>query len=533
MRAEYPQDLSIQLQEALAEIENLETVVIPAMNRDHDDALNRERAIFSAALNEVHLEKEKLEAELKNLSLKLKEANDEIVRLKNIINRDSKTTSLPHSVDWTKRHKEDIPEETPTKEEVPDNKETQKEDERKAANEYNSRKPSERKKGGQPGRKGNTLTIYELKKMMEDYPDSYKIEVFDIGKITDNETSNPRVKYELDLDFKVIVREYRYYGDTPIPPKHYSDVTYGDFTKATASFCYGQCNMPTDKICELFEALSGGMIAPSEGSCYNFCAHVADGSTESLAYLEKELLEGKVIYSDATVTTENGKESYVRNVSNPQTVIYYPQDKKTIEEIGKNPVLAQYDGILMTDHETAMKHFGAKHAECNQHIARYCEKTTVEARHKWSKGFMSNLYDIKKDKEERMRKGEEAFPADILEAYSQKYDEWLSLGWKENPSTIWKSVAQDERALLNRLKTYKEDHLRFATDWEVEFTNNISESDLRFIKGRTKLSGGFRQKSGREMCCKIMSIIRTCKKRGLNIIEKLVSISKNGENVFA
>ena len=195
--------------------------------------------------------------------------------------------------------------------------------------------------------------------------------------------------------------------------------------------------------------------------------------------------------------------------------------------------MAQYDGILMTDHETAMKHFGAKHAECNQHIARYCEKTTVEARHKWSKGFMSNLYDIKKDKEERMRKGEEAFPADILEAYSQKYDEWLSLGWKENPSTIWKSVAQDERALLNRLKTYKEDHLRFATDWEVEFTNNISESDLRFIKGRTKLSGGFRQKSGREMCCKIMSIIRTCKKRGLNIIEKLVSISKNGENVFA
>ena len=143
-----------------------------------------------------------------------------------------------------------------------------------------------------------------------------------------------------------------------------------------------------------------------------------------------------------------------------------------------------------------------------------------------------NLYDIKKDKEERMRKGEEAFPADVLEAYSQKYDEWLSLGWKENPSTIWKSVAQEERALLNRLKTYKEDHLRFATDWEVEFTNNISESDLRFIKGRTKMSGGFRQKSGREMCCKIMSIIRTCKKRGLNVIEKLVSISKTGKNVF-
>ena len=125
------------------------------------------------------------------------------------------------------------------------------------------------------------------------------------------------------------------------------------------------------------------------------------------------------------------------------------------------------------------------------------------------------------------------FSEDELADYFKRYDEILQEGWGENKNITWESVASDERALLRRLEKYKEDHLRFATDFCVEFTNNISESDLRFIKNRTKLSGGFRQKSGRKMCCRLMSIIRTCKKRGMNVIEALMKISRSGENAFA
>ena len=311
------------------------------------------------------------------------------------------------------------------------------------------------------------------------------------------------------------------------------DVTYGDNVKATAVFCYGQCNMPTDKIGELFEAISHGMINPSDGSCYNFCNTMSGKCSGSIQQLEEDLRNSHVLYSDATVTKEGGKESYVRNVSNPDTVVYYAQDRKTIEEIQKIGVLAEFQGVLMTDHETGMKHFGKQNAECNQHVNRYCEKTTQETKNKWAAGFMNNLYEMKKDKEQRMQKGETEFPSEVFDTYSKKYDEWLQLGWRENKYTIWKTAAKDERALLRRLEKYKEDHLRFATDWEVEFTNNKSETDLRFIKGRTKMSGGFRQKSGREMCCRIMSVIRSCKKRGIDVIKSLIAISKDAANVFA
>lgn len=164
---------------------------------------------------------------------------------------------------------------------------------------------------------------------------------------------------------------------------------------------------------------------------------------------------------------------------------------------------------------------------------RYCEKTTQETSHSWSREFMDLLYEIKDRKELLMSQGTDCFPENELVSYFERYDDVLKKGWEENKDLKWKSVASDERALLSRLGKFKEDHLRYATDFQVEFTNNISEADLRFIKNRTKMSGGFRQRSGRLMCCRIMSVIRTCKKRGMDVISALTKISRSGENAFA
>ena len=46
--------------------------------------------------------------------------------------------------------------------------------------------------------------------------------------------------------------------------------------------------------------------------------------------------------------------------------------------------------------------------------------------------------------------------------------------------------------LLLRFKTFKRAALRFLLDFEVPFTNNLAEQDLRMRKVKAKLSGGFR-----------------------------------------
>ena len=75
-----------------------------------------------------------------------------------------------------------------------------------------------------------------------------------------------------------------------------------------------------------------------------------------------------------------------------------------------------------------------------------------------------------------------------------------------------------------RLRDHKCAVLRFLTDLEVGFTNNEAERDLRMMKLRQKISGGFRSAQGAENCHPA-HIITTARKQGWNIIEALTSPS--------
>lgn len=78
--------------------------------------------------------------------------------------------------------------------------------------------------------------------------------------------------------------------------------------------------------------------------------------------------------------------------------------------------------------------------------------------------------------------------------------------------------------MLNRLTKYKSNHLLFLHNFNVPFSNNMSEKDLRTCKTRQKMSGGFRTEEGRQMFCNIKSVIETAKRRGMNIYQSIVSL---------
>ena len=83
---------------------------------------------------------------------------------------------------------------------------------------------------------------------------------------------------------------------------------------------------------------------------------------------------------------------------------------------------------------------------------------------------------------------------------------------------------REETTLLNRLEKYGENHLLFLHDFQVHYSNNMSEKDLRICKNRQKMAGGFRTAEGRGMYCRIMSVIGTVKRRGLNIFQSIADI---------
>ena len=208
-------------------------------------------------------------------------------RLKSIINNDSSNTSLPPSTDQKGG---------------------------KPANTYNGRNKTERKAGAQKGHKGTTLTKAEIEEKIAS--GKCRHEVKSIGNVSSGKFIT---KYIVDLTVEPIITEVRIYanenGILSIPPEYRSDVTYGANVKALAVSLYSEGVMSNDRIASFLNMASKGELGLSEGTVYGFCKKLGRLSLASITNLETQLLNQKVVATDATTVTVNGKQNYIRNFS--------------------------------------------------------------------------------------------------------------------------------------------------------------------------------------------------------------------------
>ena len=131
------------------------------------------------------------------------------------------------------------------------------------------------------------------------------------------------------------------------------------------------------------------------------------------------------------------------------------------------------------------------------------------------------LSGMNKARKALIKEGVNHFQEETVRTYKKRYQELLEQGRKENKKTKYKYAKQDEAALINRMEKYSHNHLLFLHDFEVPFENNISERDLRKVKNRQKMAGGFRKDSGHEMYCAILTIVETLKRRKMEIFENI------------
>ena len=397
----------------------------------------------------------------------------------------------------------------------------------KAVNTYNQRQKTGRRPGGQKDRKGKTLTKEQAEELLKN--EDVIHQVIHVGK--DN-GGRYIVKYVVDIKVVPVVTEIRIHPDTNskvvIPPELRSDVTYGLGIKALTVLLFGQHIVAIDRIGELFSTLTGGRIHPSPGSIYKFCQTFSGACEPEIAFIKQKLLASRKMYTDATNVTTNGHRSYIRNFSTAEAVLYVAMQRKTLAELQGIDVLADFTGVLVHDHETALYHFGSGHGECIAHLLRYLIKNTQETGNNWSQALHDLLCAVLHWKHICQSHGMTGFNAEALSLISETYDRIVAEGRSQNLTTDGKIASKEERRLLNRLEKYKDNHLLFAWDFEVEFTNNMSERDLRKCKGRQKMAGGFRTDAGKTLYCRMMSIIETAKRKGEDLLEVIKAIFQRG-----
>lgn len=105
----------------------------------------------------------------------------------------------------------------------------------------------------------------------------------------------------------------------------------------------------------------------------------------------------------------DGKQTYIRNFSTSQNVLYIGSEKKDLGTLGEMGILKKFTGILTHDHETAMYRFGTGHGECNVHLERYLRKNTEETGNSWSYKLGCFLRGMNHARKERQKQDQAEF----------------------------------------------------------------------------------------------------------------------------
>ena len=110
-----------------------------------------------------------------------------------------------------------------------------------------------------------------------------------------------------------------------------------------------------------------------------------------------------------------------------------------------------------------------------------------------------------------------------LERVFRIYDEIVARGlaFHEKQTSMGGRKKRIGHNLLLRLKNFKDAVLRFLTNPGVPFTNNQAEQDIRMMKVKQKISGGFRGMEGAKTFCTIRGFISTKRKQSQNIFQAL------------
>ena len=481
-RSDYGKGMLRHIHELMQRVDQLEET-LRRERREHQEEVKRLNARICALEEENRL---------------LRKDNE---RMKRILSNDSTNSSLPPSTDQKT----------------------------KAANTYNHREKSGKTVGGQPGHKGKTLTKDEVRRKIKEGKIEHRKK-----NIGDTDSGKYISKYVLDVEFRVVATELRFYADKKgkihVPVEYHSDVVYGANVKSLVVDLYSEGVVSNDRICDLVRSITDGELCLSEGAVYRFCQEFAQKSESSINDISAELLNEPVMNTDSTNVTRNGKQVYIRNQSSKTAVLYTPMEKKNIATLKEKGIISQYTGILSHDHETAIYNFGSGHGECNVHICRYLKKNTEETGNSWSGKMSGHLWGIEVAKKSLMAEGGNCFSQDYLETIERTYKEILVLGRAENRQTKGEVAQREEKALLNRMEKYMENHLLFAHDFRVPYSNNRSEQDLRKCKNRQKMAGGFRKESGMEMYCTILSVVETAKRKARNIFSCIRSIFRTGRS---
>jgi transposase len=351
---------------------------------------------------------------------------------------------------------------------------------------------SEKKRGGQKGRKG--VTLEPVKNPDEEIFLSLDKDFLPKGHQYTEGVSEKRQVFDIVIQRNII--EYsaqvwvdengkKYTAEFPKEVKH--SVQYGKNVKAHAVYLSQYQLIPTQRISEYF---SDKLNLPiSEGSICNWNTKASE-LLETLQFpelLHKKLQEGEFLHLDETGFKIGSKNNWLHVASNNNWTKLFCHEKRGKEAMDEMGILENYEGVMIHDHwKPYYKYDNKTHSLCNAHHLRELQGVIdKEEKHKWAEKMKKLLIETKIStekndgilSEEAQKKVQEEYREILQEAGkkegecppSEEKDRGVDKNGKKKRGRVKKTKP---RNLLERLQNFEDDVLRFMTKKSVPFTNN-------------------------------------------------------------
>jgi transposase len=387
---------------------------------------------------------------------------------------------------------------------------------------------SDRKPGGQRGRRGTTLLKF-------DDPDVIKVIQVDRATLPPGNYRDVgcETRQVVDLDISRLVTEYQAQiledqngrrHVAPFPDGVTRPVQYGIGVKVNSVYMSQQQLIPYNRIEDHFQDQMG--IPVSAGSIFNFNQEAYELLEEFDQWVRRQLSLSSLLHVDETGINIGGKRVWLHNASNDRFTCYHPHGKRGGEALDDMGILSHFQGILCHDHWKPYFAYGARHALCNAHHLRELERAWEQDKQQWANRMKALLKEINRATHEAGG----CLDALLSQQFRHRYRELLAEAETECPppneadrkeGARGKLPRSKARNLLERLRDFESDVLRFMDEKEVPFSNNQAENDLRMTKVQQKISGCFRSVEGAKIFCRIRSYLSTCRKQGITASEAL------------
>ena len=379
-----------------------------------------------------------------------------------------------------------------------------------------------RKPGGQNGHEGATL---------QREPDPDQIEPIAVDRRTIPSGRYAPAGFEsrqvIDIEIHKHVTEYRaeiledakgHQFVAQFPAGVTRPVQYGNGLKAQSVYMSQQQLIPYERLGDYF--CDQGGIPLSAGSVFNFNQEAFDLLARFEAIVIRQLIAQMLLHTDETGININGHCFWLHCVSNGRWTLFFPHARRGGEAMKAMGVLEHFRGILCHDHWKAYFQFACLHALCNAHHLRELQRAWEEDGQRWAKKMRELLLEIN----DATTEAGGCLDEERAHGLRGRYRDILTRGDRECPPPDPKHQAGQpgriartkSRNLLERLRDFETETLRFMTDKLVPFTNNQCENDIRMTKVQQKISGCFRSFQGARIFCRVRSYLSTCRKHGLS-----------------